>query len=231
MKKMVFSLLSIFFMFFAICFSIFQPNLGFACLWLSSALFAYLIGWYDLEKLTFFGNSVQVAKLENSLQKIKDVTEVNTKILLELMQTQGRTFDSFSSSKKMNYFSELNKILNSSGFTSEEIFELTKSWHRWNRDLYVREIAYSSAMNHPSVPEDKMSDWHVAREKIFAEETPLQISPEKLKEIFDGFDIKDTKLWDLIEDYKFYFENCEHRRPEVWSDISCGKISNKYWKD
>jgi len=195
------------------------PNSTMTGIWLTFSLFVFVLGWPGVaDSISFLGNNIKLREISSSLKEMRQVIEADTRAIFELVQTQMR-FGGVSDDQKEVIYHNLTAVLKKAGFSKTEIEDVQERWHYWIGGDYVRDILTNS-IYHPHVPNENKEEWSKKRKEL-CDKTD-SVTPHELREAFKAFDGYTDEVRELIDDFEYYRQNKQHRRPEVWAE-------REYW--
>ncbi len=216
MRKIVFSVASLISVGAGIYFSFFvkEPNYAMTGIWLTFSLFTFAFGWPEIAKsISFLGNNIELREVKNAISELKQLAEVNSRAILELIQGSSR-WGGFTEDERLATYNSIEKMLVNLGFEEREIAEIQSRWHYWVEGDYVRAIIFSHNLNHPAVPKDKLELWHKKREVICQQINSIQ--PDELRAVFREFNAYTDKVQQAIDDLEYYKKHKKHRDLQEW---------------
>jgi hypothetical protein len=93
MRKFLFGIISFLSLCASIYFSFFiqESSSAMTGLWLTFSLFTFAFGWPDVaESISFLGSNIKLREVRNTICELRQLAEVNSRVLLELMQCSNR---------------------------------------------------------------------------------------------------------------------------------------------
>lgn len=217
MRKIIFSIISIASIAAAIYFSfVSNPNYGMTGIWLTFSLFSFAFGWPEIaESISFLGNNIKLREVKSAINELKQLAEVNSKIILELIQCSNR-FGGFKEDERISTYNTIEKMLTNLNFTQDEIRHIQSPWHYWIERDYVDAIIISNNATHPEIPKEKHNEWIKKRGEL--KKIIHSITPDELCKIFQDFDAYTSKVKEAINDFEYYKKHKKHRDLDKWEN-------------
>lgn len=192
-----------------------QPNYAMTAIWLTFSLFMFALGWPEVaESISFLGSNIKLREVKNAINELKQLAEVNSKTLLELIQCSNR-WGGYTDDERMKTFFEIEKLLKNLDFNEDEIKRIQGRWHYWVEGDYIRGLMHNSNINHPEILPAKHSEWHQKRKEI--SEKIDHIQPNELRTIFEELGGYTDKVKQVIDDLEYYKRHKKHRDVQKWN--------------
>lgn len=216
MRKVIFTLLFLASIAAGVYFSflVTEPNYGMTATWLTFSLFMFALGWPEVaESISFLGSNIKLREVKNAINELRQLAEVNSKAILELIQGSNR-WDGFTDDEKLSTYNSIEKMLNNLGFDNAEIEEIQSRWHYWVGIDYVHALMHNANINHPEIPAARHNEWHKKRNEIYAKLDEIQ--PDDLRKTFQDLDGHTDKVKAAIDDLEYYKKHKKHKDPNRW---------------
>lgn len=202
-------------------FSFFISNPSLAVIWLTIALFFFLFGWPEkAESISFLGSSIKLRKIKHTIDELKKLAEINSKVLLDLIKSKGRFSSPESCEEEQKTYEEIENMLKIIGFSINEVEKIQLRWHQWTERDYISNLVLpNSNINHPEIPKESKEKWDEKRNNILENIeiiSEINISPDDLKKTFEELGAYTPKVKSVIDDYDYYKKYKRHRDIEEW---------------
>ncbi|SAL19418.1 hypothetical protein AWB71_00937 [Caballeronia peredens] len=106
------------------------------------------------------------------------------------------------------------QLLRSAHVPESEFPDVLEEWHKWVLNDYVFGILGNS-MVPEGLSEPAIGQWKELRRRAFNENRP---TPDELREWLERNGYLDQDRIGYIEDYRYYLDHKNHRRPEIWNE-------------
>ena len=149
-------------------------------------------------------------KAEVSVEQVKRLLKLNAEAQLELVQRTGR-FGQFSDEKQEHILEETVSMLDDAGVASQEIRSIKeRSWDQYVMFDYVVAITGGGRVPENGNP-DLTEEWRQLRNNENIS------TPDQLEKFIEKVGDQDELRRELLDDYKYYYYNRAHKRPQVWA--------------
>jgi|SaaInlStandDraft_5_1057022.scaffolds.fasta_scaffold01317_13 hypothetical protein len=220
LRKIIFSLTSLLSLVAAGYFSFFMdaPHYAMTAIWLTFCLLSFAIGWPEIaESISFLGSSIKLRDVRKAINELKALADVNSRVVLELIQAKGR-FRSFSADYEWKMYDSIEKMLKGLGFKPEKIENIQSRWHKWVEHDYIFSLITNSII-HSEIPEENGKEWEAVREDIknkINKVDDISIQPDELRKKFQNVNGYTKKVKTIINDLEYYKKHKKHRSLEQW---------------
>jgi hypothetical protein len=153
-----------------------------------------------------------VNRAEGAIAELRILALHMAEVSLSLAMRTGR-WGGFSDDELEKLKSSVDSNLERLGIAEGQRNLVLKDWHRIVEFDYAHHILGGSRIPEGRNPE-MMKDWNELRDGGF-KSIPM---PDVLEEFLKKHDFYSAALADYIEDYRYYFKNHQHRRPQVWRE-------------
>jgi len=189
-------------------FSNWLPFLALCCLFLGmiDRLKSFSASFYGIEAET----REVLDKTKNVLEELQLISKEMGKATIEAMKTSGRLGgipNDIESEVERNLLDSLRDI----GISQSGVNEVKKAAEKYDRFDYFENI--KRAVNRKY--EEKKLPW----DEIYSSGgIGAEPSPEQLNDFFESNDVLDEDVQELVEYYKYYCDNLEHKNLDSWID-------------
>lgn len=193
----------------------------------SSIIFIFLVFMYNLEKFSEIRATTKgfeaktrdiIKEAEITIKELQNLGKTLVRTELSLVMRNGR-IGGYPEDEKDKVKKSIINILNELNVPEDEqgkIFD--EEWNRFIVFDYVMGI-----LGNGRIPQDftegEKEEWKDLRQDILNDPP----SPDKIEKFLVKCDCLSNERSELIEDYRFFLKEKEHRRPEIWKD-------HQYWE-
>ena len=175
-----------------------------------------LANFSDIVKFKGFGVEVErlatkVREIEEILEHLREVAAVLSEISLSTAQA-GSRWDGMPESDQSRLLLLSRELMERLDVPEQRRQQAEELWHRYVKHDYVLLILGSNQVP-KGVADEEKSRWEELRKRLL---NPP--SPDELETFLRESDYLGPEQRECLEDYRFYLQNLNHRRPDVFAE-------------
>lgn len=152
----------------------------------------------------------RVEDVEAAMDAVRRLAVSNSRISLDLVQMSGR-FGGISEANKRRMLEQTRTLLSDLGVSVDQVADSETGYH-----LGV-EFDYAQWALKPSRGDQLPKDLQAERDKLRNGGLAGRPLPDEIEAFLERAGILTPERHEVLEDYRYYIANREHRRPEAWS--------------